>query len=171
MIRAFILNFAVSAVVAAMPASAQFHYDDYKPSTLRDVFAIGEKECGGMEQNMVGIPTDKQAFRVEASWNGKTRQISQDMSALIKLYEEILRPKLTKQVSFHDMFKTEVLVTDNGREFWLPIQEQILEAFKKEVAPVKQVRLYVLYLGCAAKKPVPVAVAISEFQAAEAMRP
>lgn len=69
------------------------------------------------------------------------------------------------------MFKTEVLVTDNGREFWLPIQEHILEAFRKETGPVKKVRLYILYFGCSAKKPPTVAVAISEFQAARVEKP
>lgn len=78
---------------------------------------------------------------------------------------------MMKEVSFHDMFKTEVLVTDNGRAFWLPIQEHILEAFKKEVGPVKKVRLYVLYLGCTVKKPVPVAAVINEFQAARIRKP
>jgi len=170
------------AALAAMPGSAQFAYDGYKPSTLRDVFAIGEKKCEGLEQNTTNIAignqtfgaaiaTDKKAFRVEASWNGETRLISKDMSELIKLYDDVLRPKLTKDVSFHDMFKTEVLVTDNDREFWLPIQEHILEAFKKEVGPVKKVRLYVLYLGCVAKRPAPVAVVISEFQAARPKKP
>ena len=177
MIKTRILSLAIFAVVAAIAASAQFAYDDYKPSTLGDVFAIGEKQCGGSVQNTAtiaigkqtfgaAIATGKKAFRVEASWNGETRQTSDDILALIKLYDEVLKPNLTKEVSFRDMFKTEVLVTDNGREFWLPIQEHILEAFIKEVGPVKKVRLYVLYLGCTAKKPVPVAVVISEFQAA-----
>jgi len=182
MIKIRILSLVMFAVLAAIPGSAQFAFDDYKPSTLRDVFAIGEKECGGLEQSTANIAignltfgaaiaTGKKAFRVEASWNGETRQISKDISALLKLYEEVLRPKLTKELSFRDMFKTEVLVTDNGREFWLPIQEHILEAFKKEVGPVKKVRLYVLYLGCTKKKPVPVAVVINEFQAARTKKP
>lgn len=182
MIKICILSLTIFAVVAAIPASAQFAYNDYKPSTLGDVFAIGEKQCEEVTQNTVtiaigqqtfgaAIATGKKAFRVEASWNGKTRQISNDISTLIRLYEEVLRPNLTKEVSFRDIFKTEILVTDSGREFWLPIQEHILNAFKEEVGPVKKVRLYVLYLGCTAKKPVPVAVVINEFQAARVKKP
>ncbi len=171
MIKIHVLSLAVFAVLAAMPASAQFAWDDYKPSTLEDVFAIGENECREKDQNSFGIATGKQAFRVTASWNGETREISKDVLEVLLLYEDIKRPKLTKQIAFSDMFKTEVLVTENGRDFWLPIQEHILEAFKKEVGPVKMVRLYILYFGCGAKKPPTVSVAINEFQAARLKKP
>jgi hypothetical protein len=145
-------------------------YELYKPSTLGDVFAIGENECRE-DQNSFGIATGKQAFRVNASWNGEIREISKDVLEVLSLYEDIRRPRLTKQIAFSDMFKTEVLATDNGQEFWLPIQERILEAFKKEVGPVKKVRLYILYFGCGAKNPPTVAVAINEFQAARPKKP
>jgi len=138
MIRMGILSLALLALIGTMPASAQFAWDDYEPSTLGDVFAIGENECREKDQNSFGIATGKQAFRVTASWDGETREISQDVLEVLLLYEDIRRPGLTKQIAFIDMFKTEVRVTDSGREFWLPVQEHILEAFKKEVEPVRR---------------------------------
>jgi hypothetical protein len=166
-----ILGLVAFAAFAGIPASAQFAYDDYKPSTLSEVFAIGENACGELDQYTTALVNGKNAFRVAASWNGETREISEDILAILSLHEDVKRPKLTKQVPFRDMFRTEVPVTHDGREFWLPIQEQILEAFKKEVGPVKQVTLYVLYFGCNAKKPLSVAVAIAEFQAAREKKP
>lgn len=89
MIKIRILNFAVLAAFAAIPASAQFAYDDYKPSALKDVFAIGENECREKDQNTFAIATGKQAFRVAASWNGETREIAKDVLKVLLLYEDI----------------------------------------------------------------------------------
>jgi len=164
MIKRIALGCAFScATLVASATAADFAYDDYMPSTMKDVFAIGENECGPLEENTLGLVAGKQAFRVPAVWNGEARPISGGTAAILVMHERVRTPAFA--VSMSDLFKTEVHVTADGRDFWLPIQEQILAAFKTEVGPVKDVTLYVMYFGCTAKKPVRVAVVINEFQA------
>jgi hypothetical protein len=100
---------------------------------------------------------------VPALWTGELRPTSPGTAAILTMYERVRQPGFP--VAMADLFKTEVHVTAEGRDFWLPIQEQILDAFNTEVGPVKNVTLFVMYFGCTAKKPVRVAVVVNEFQA------
>src|SRR5262245_37814101 len=115
-------------LVSANGAQAQFAFEDYKPSTMKDVWAIGENECGPAEENTLALVAGKVSYRVPATWTGEVRPISPGTAAILIMHERVRRASFG--ISMVDLFKSEVHVTADGRDYWLPIQEPILDAFK-----------------------------------------
>jgi len=152
-------SFSLVGLVTA--TAAAFSPDDYKPGNLAQPYAFGEKECGKIDKNEIAVATGNSAFRVSAVWNGEKRPTPDRMKALLYFVEK------TRGIKFdlRTVFGTEVKVTDEaGRDYWLPIQAPIFQAFKDEVGPVKRATLYVAYFGCMGEQ---IAVVVNEFQAGQ----
>ena len=158
--RAF--GFAAALILAAMPAVAQFDYDDYKPSRLASVVALADDQCTAGKKTM-SIVAGKFSFEVQAKWNGEIRPIAPESLYLLVMAERANAISFGKPMN--ELFKSEVRIEDGPLSYWLPIQDILIEPFKKEVAPGKGVALYVMYIGCTNEKQRTVVMTINEFQA------
>lgn len=146
------------ALLAASCAPAFADFDDYKPSTLKEVFAIDGNGCAELTGKNVIIDPLRQVFTAHAAWRGEVRPIEPMTRQIISWYGKTLQ-----QPTWGDLFKAEAHVSDDGVDYWIPIQESLVGAFKNEVGVGGTVELCVAFFGCYAKHPV---VGINEFHAA-----
>lgn len=146
----------IALALCGAPALADF--DDYKPSTLKDVFAIDHEGCSKLTEKQFVADMLRQVFTVSATWTGDVRPIRAKSSRILEQYGAATRlPADMKQ-----LFQHEVRVRDAGADYWLPIQEPILPMFTKEVGSDGVATLYVAFLGCHNEG----VVTINEFHAA-----
>ncbi|MBI1213874.1 MAG: hypothetical protein GC190_20625 [Alphaproteobacteria bacterium] len=146
-----------AVALAASGSSAFAAFDDYKPSSLKDVFAIDKNACDALGEKEVVVDVLRQVFRVPAVWSGEIRPIDPRTQNIISAYGKSLH-----QPTWGDLFKQEIRVSDGGVDYWLAIQSTIVEAFKSEVHKGGAVELCVAFYGCWPKHPV---ASVNEFQA------
>lgn len=46
-----------------------------------------------------------------------------------------------------DLFETELLFKENGVEYWLPVQKQVIPYFAQELKKGDQVTLFLIWIG------------------------
>jgi hypothetical protein len=146
-------------MLAAMSDAALAAFEDYEESTLREVFAINASACGAVNEKATIVDAAGRKFKAPAVWSGDLRPIEAKTALLLATYIKALR----LNVDPASLFKNEVRVSDGVADYWLPIQEQILPMFKKEVGKEGSALLYVAFIGCYKDR---VVVTINEFQGA-----
>jgi hypothetical protein len=148
---------AALVIALAAPASADFDFTAYRPSTLAKVTAVAEKDHPEPRRdNDLGFhPPEK--YRVSVTYRGKKRGVEGHTAIFIESW-----CKTFSQPHLAALFEREIEVTEGGRSYWLPIQESLVEALDEEVKPGAAVELYLVYAGTAGRRQVFLAM---EFQA------
>jgi len=49
--------------------------------------------------------------------------------------------------AYRDLFNTEVEIEQDSTTYWMPLQQSLVESFRREVAPGEKVTLYLLLMG------------------------
>lgn len=80
---------------------------------------------------------------IRVIFTGKFRDIDLDPGqyAFIQLWSQTLDP------GFSDLFQHEVLVTESGVDYWLPIQESLIPSMKAEVEVGSEMDVFIKFIG------------------------
>jgi hypothetical protein len=62
-------------------------------------------------------------------------------------YLKLWLSSMEKKPEFVDLYNQEMLFTEDGTEYWLPVQTQVMPHFKKEIGEGAPVDLYIIRLG------------------------
>ncbi|GAB2975538.1 hypothetical protein GCM10027049_07680 [Mucilaginibacter puniceus] len=86
----------------------------------------------------------RDGYRFKATFLGEIKPINKDVINSIKRIFKLTgtEPDLIDQIC-----NTAVLMKAGNEQIWMPIQTQILEAFKEEVVKGNEITLYCLYLN------------------------
>lgn len=139
---------------AAGIAHAEFNFKRYRPYSLAQ--AIADHSHGERADWVIEAGTFK--YRVRVTYTGQHRAIKASVKDLISKWVKSLgrHPKLLT------LFKHEILVREDGTEYWLPIQEQLLPHVARELRKGGSVDLYIMHVGSTKTELVFI---VNEFQA------
>ena len=125
----------------------RFDYSAYYPSKLIDVAKEYEKVIDGeikvaMGQPHILIESLSKAIRVKAEFCDEFRP-------LIKEHKEVVEKWLKSfgYGKYTGIFQSEIKVKEDGIEYWLPIQEQLIPFLQKEIHPNEITEFYIVYYG------------------------
>lgn len=108
----------------------------------------------------LGLNLLKHKFTVQ--YTGKSREIDPDVANLIREWIFAVKDGLTLPEGFADLFKKEILVSEDGKELWMPVQEMVHSYFEKELQPGDSMDIFVMWAGALDDQGV---FLVNEFQA------
>ncbi len=114
-------------------------WEDYQESALKSVL----EQKGGMNKGVDFLFTPGFPYKITVTYTGTFREIS----AARKSYLEKWLKSRGLDPHQADLFTDDVLVVEGKREFWLPVQNVLISAMKKEVQPKDPITLYVVWTG------------------------
>lgn len=134
-----------SAPQASPPASSD--WDRYKESTIDQIileeneFAIipkGKKDSV-YQYNARGIHNP---YKVRSRYKNEYRKITSQKMEFLKNWGKSL--SIEDQM---ELFENETLLADGDKEYWMPIQNQLISALKEEAAVNGFVDLFIMFVG------------------------
>jgi tetratricopeptide (TPR) repeat protein len=138
-------------LLGALSASARensgkcFEYEKYQeeslPALSRRLLDTPGHPYGAGTFRLVPI----QFYRMTARAVGKRRPLSEPARFIVKEYVEHMDPEIGRRMEA--LYRTELQFTVDGQEWWLPVQEPLLESWDREVAAGAQVDLYLWFPG------------------------
>lgn len=144
--------FAVLLLYACSVHGSGFNYGSYRLSSLSD--AANSFDINPRSRSMVDAGMKK--YRIEVEFTGNVRSADPDFRQFIAGWAYALN--VPSHVA--ELFDTEVEVRQGEEVLWMPIQRQMVDAFRREVAPTAKVEVFVLLLGAHEQDAV---LAINEF--------
>ena len=143
-IRIFIGNqptYAHAATPSPTPVPSKFNWARYKPNTLAAMIKRAEPDV--KSDPGLWMSNGEIAASVVVTYTGKLRSLTKASSNLMYWVSHSLNVK----PQFFTQFNQEMLVIENGVEYWLPVQKQLLPHFKKEAKPGTDILIFVTYFG------------------------
>lgn len=129
---------SLSGVAVSAPEGAT--WNDYLPRSLESV--IEQHQSLATESDPL-FTANNFPSRARVIYLGKKRRLPKDRADFVDKYFAHIRGN----PDFRGLFKSEVLVREGGREYWLSIQKELLPALKEEVEAGTEVEIYVTWLG------------------------
>ena len=151
MIRHLLLLLAASCALASAHAG-DFNFEAYKPVSLT---SVAERQKYQASDYLIEAGNTK--YTVVGIYTGRHREIDAKTKELIHRWVKSLRhPK-----EYESLFDNEVEIESDGKKFWLPIQNPMVQSFASEFREGSAVKLYIMLIGGTKDRMV---FAINEFQ-------
>lgn len=145
------IGVALFVVLTAGQAVAQ-DWDKYKPRTLKqittelaepffkdpDVIIEDSKRGSAIVLSANTFPS-----QVVAVYSGSSRKVSDKKKEVITAWLRVFG----KPAEYLDLFESEYLFIEDGKEYWLPVQKQVAAFFEKELRKSAKVNLYAAWVG------------------------
>ncbi len=118
-------------------------WERYKPNTFEQIVAENSQE---MVNEPAGyyVPMPELPAKVKVVYTGKTRNTSKERLAFIYLWAKTVGAKIDDS---NQVFGTEMLFKEGSREYWLPVQTQLIPFFRDELKVGDEVTLYTIWIG------------------------
>ena len=123
------------------PSIYAFDYKSYNPIEFSEMLQKHEGEFG--EETDIGISAAIFKYRSKIKYTDGFRSIPKDR----KKYLEHWRTSLRQSKDYTDLYKYELKVLNGDKEYWFPIQDQLIAHLKKELKQNQDLELYYLYVG------------------------
>ena len=142
-------------MMGGMSAScADFDYSAYKPAQLSDISGSLQIDSRGGASFIDGHPR----YHSQATFTGRIRPTDAGLRNYIRLWVKAMG----HPPAYGEVFKRQVEIEQDAVRYWMPIQDVLVEPFKKEVIAGGRADLYLLLMGTYKRLPV---FAVSEFDA------
>jgi len=132
---------ALALMFSALSVSSQQDWTNYKERTLAEIVEQNKEFTQGGTRHYL-FTGDVFPSRVSLIYTGEFRAIDNDRKEFIRGFF-----KSTQHEELADLFKTEALFKENGVEHWLPVQNGLLDALKKEAKKGRKVLVFTNWLG------------------------
>jgi hypothetical protein len=117
---------------------AAFSWEDYKPNSMAQAIADHPYDPSADEWFEGG----NFKYIVRVVFTGKLREISPDTKRFLVDWGKTFNHSDVVKI-----FRQEVLVQEQGKEYWLPIQESLVQPLIKEAASGQTINLYIFLAG------------------------
>jgi hypothetical protein len=129
-------------------AQTDFPWDKYRTRTLAEMVKGGVADAADSDTrtgNKTGIlfSGDPLYSQVRVTYTGTTRKLA----GARKTHLEEWGRSFGVESRIVALYDSEMLVTECGGEYWLPVQSQVLPHFEKELKKGDPVTLYTMYAG------------------------
>jgi hypothetical protein len=139
-------------IAAAVCFAQGFPWNDFKPRTLKDIISIDAKEIKDSErENRVIFHADMLLSVVRVKYAGKTRPISDIKKDFLLKWSQTFTQN---SADYAAHYQTDVLFTENGIDYWLPVQKKVIPYFEKELKLDDDVDIYIVRAGGVCSKQV-----------------
>jgi len=155
------LILVIVLLCTTLPGKVWASWNDYDPATLPDITAKHAKYLSNRKVPKgavaINLYSKGDPFRSTVLFLGKVRNIKPDRRSLIEMWGKSSGVDTAK-----GNFKKEIQVRENGKTYWLPIQEILVAHLKREVKKNGEVMLFMVYIGTTGKSSV---FLVNEFRA------
>lgn len=144
-IRSFI-RISALAIVFCFCSQCYAAFENYHESTLVSIlnkFAPKEDNEYLRAKGNTYFELQENAARVRVTYLGKSRPLTDERLKFLEMYFG----GVLHHPEWGGLFKNELLFQEGERSFWLPIQEQLMPDFQREVTQNASVDLFVIYAG------------------------
>lgn len=141
-------------MLIASPAMADFNYQSYKLDSLNNII----KNLNLSPTSDYEIEAGEYKYKVVVKYTGHQREISKESKELIHKWVFSTR----KPPELEEYFKFEIEVQENGKNYWLPIQQVLVDPFLSEVKVEGTCSLYIMFTGTINHSPIFI---VNEFNA------
>lgn len=143
-----VLVFAQSFVSANEDA-----FDDYQPATIDDIYAKygGEFTAHKEADILVFSDVETKRFYVEMIYLGEIKRFRLPSRIPGPYSSWFFVHKTSEEI--WGQFKSQILVSEGDKEFWIPIPKSIAQIFKEEIKEGEAVGLYLILGGAQDQKP------------------
>ena len=129
-----------------------FPWDDFKPRTLKEIVAIDAKEIKDSErENRVIFHADMFFSVIRVKYTGKSRSISDAKKDFLKKWAQTFSQNADEYAAHYEK---DMLFTEGGVEYWLPVQKKVIPYFSKELKEGEEVDIYIVRAGGVCSKQV-----------------
>jgi hypothetical protein len=140
-----LVGVAVLLLAGVSAAHAQGAWDRYKPGSLHDVEEAGLEELATFlspDGPRTALSGHDHPTRARVVYTGESRGMTAGAAELIGLWVRAFGHAAETE----SLFQKELLFREDGRAFWLPVQEPLV-AHLETLEPGSPVMLYVIWLG------------------------
>ena len=146
----YFISFTLLALLATNHVTAQ-DWSKYKPRSLKQItteFAEASlKDPDVLITDGKGGSTilsrDTFPSQVSVVYAGSVRKVSDEKKQVIAAWLKVVG----KPADYLDLFESEYLFTEDGKDYWLPVQKQVASYFEKELRKSDKVNLYAVWVG------------------------
>ncbi len=143
-----IFLFTLIAFCGSVALAQGFPWQDFKPRTLKDLAAM-EKDVE-QRRDTDGKPAvvfhgDMLLTKSRVVYTGLTRPISDTKKQFLKQWTELYAGG--NKEAYAKLYETDLLFTENGVDYWLPVQKKVIPYFDKELKKGDEVDLYIVRAG------------------------
>jgi hypothetical protein len=139
-----IVSALVIFISLSVAAAADFDFAAYKSATLDDITTRHiNKECKSNELQESTYSAYAFKYKVIATFSRKLRPLSEDTKKFLNNYAKAL----PSSRNLMETYKNEFLVQDNGKEYWIPVQEPLIPAMGQELKEGQRFELYLAVIG------------------------
>lgn len=134
-------TFLLAIALAAVGVASAGNWDSYVPRKISDVIDANADIVSSEDDYLFtanNFPT-----KAVVHYLGEVRAIPERRSDFIARY----LGKMRGHPEWVELYKHEVLCAEGGTEYWLPIQESVLEYFRKEVPANATTYVYAIWIG------------------------
>lgn len=144
------IGLTLAVLLTANQVVAQ-DWDKYKPRTFKQITTeLAEaslKDPDVIISNDRGESTvlsrDTFPSKVTAVYTGSSRKVSDKKKEVIATWLRVFG----KPAEYLNLFESEYLFTEDGKEYWLPVQKQVAAYFEKELRKSDKVTVYAVWVG------------------------
>jgi hypothetical protein len=137
----------VTAILDETQAPDASPWDRYQPRTIKEIIEQNLSETETLLDNSIFMNFgDDYASRVDVTYTGQFRDVSEGKLLLISTWLRSWAPQLSEQ-DIHEIFKTEGKFIEDNTAYWLPIQSQLVPFMKEELKKDDKVTLLLVWPG------------------------
>ncbi|HKV74107.1 MAG TPA: hypothetical protein VJN95_06285 [Gemmatimonadales bacterium] len=154
------------ALIVAVPVLAQDSpWDKYKPGSIAGI--IASEDSGIREQFAADsghhsiVSGDSRPTKATVIYTDSSRATPIETMRLLRTWVK----SLGIRADAPDALQTEVLFREGGHSYWLPVQQQLIPALKREVKAGQQMTILVAWVGAEGKHTINWVFIVNEFSA------
>jgi len=114
-------------------------WERYVPNSIA---AVVEQDRAGWEGGDIYIAVGGVRFRPRVTYTGDVRNTSQATTQLLIEWMNTTPGNLSA-----DRFSKSIRVIEDGKEYWLPTQSQVIKAMQENVKPGEAIDLFAIWVG------------------------
>lgn len=133
----------------SIPSSLQAAWYEYRISTLSSIVDAHQSEMEGVD---FAISAARFPLRAMVVYTGKVRKIKKDHKQLITWWAKSTGQ--SNNLKLAETFKKEALYKEGATSYWIPTQESLIVAMKKEGAAGSIIQIYTAWLGAFKGAPI-----------------
>ena len=127
-----------------------FPWSDFKRHTLKEIVNIDHQEIDDSEQQDRAIlHADMYPSVVRVRYAGKSRPIGQSKKGVLKTWAKMFAQDPD---SYASKYENDFLFTEDGAEYWLPVQKKVSLYFPKELKEGDEIDIFMVRAGGFCKK-------------------
>jgi hypothetical protein len=144
-LKFFLLQLSLLLGCCSYSFAQGFPWDDFKPRTLKEIVSLDEREIKMSEkQNSIILHADMLLSVVRVKYTGKSRPISKTKKELLQNWAQTFTGDGKQYAA---MYEEDLLFTEDGVEYWLPVQKKVIPHFAKELKAGEDVDVYLVRAG------------------------